>query len=114
MSVGHWRNSYRPVKFFFMDAPFGVIIVLSVVHIRYYTIALDILVILLAFYLRRLGVGIPTALRAARATLAGDVRPAMPFRKTRRKVDYEHRRLAWQPEVDTSPVDLNPVEKDAS
>lgn len=112
MSVGHWRNSYKPVKFFFMDVPFGVILVLSLMHIRVWTIALDVLVLCLGVYMRHIGLGLPAALRAFRAWFAGSYRPALPYRKIRRLVDFEHRRLAWQPEKEKGVVTLQPIKKD--
>ena len=45
MSVAHWRNSYKPVKFFFMDVRVGVVVVLTLLHLAWYTILLDIVVI---------------------------------------------------------------------
>lgn len=114
MSVGHWRNSYKPVKFFFMDWPFGVILVCSLLHIRPWTVMLDVLVICLGIYMRHIGLGLWPAIRAARAWLAGSVRPSMPYRKRRRLVDFEYRRLPWQEEKQKGVVVLQPVKKDSA
>ncbi|NTF16809.1 hypothetical protein G6L37_00020 [Agrobacterium rubi] len=112
MSVGHWRNSYRPVKFFFLDWPIGVIVVMSVLHIRPWTLAIDAVAICLGLYMRHIGLGLPAAIRATRAWFAGSYRPALPYWKVRRLVDFEHRRLAWQPTKEKGAVELNPVKAD--
>lgn len=113
MSVAHWRNSYKPVKFFFMDVRVGVIVVLTLLHLSWWTIALDLCVIALGYYIERIGLGFPAACRAVRCALAGNYRPALPNRKARRKVDFEHRRLAWQASPDTGVQMLKEVKKDA-
>lgn len=113
MSVGHWRNSYRPVKFFFLDWPIGVILMISLMHVRVWTMTIDVLAICLGLYMRHIGLGLPQAIRATRAWFAGSYRPALPYWKVRRPVDFEHRRLAWQPEVEKGPVALNPVKAES-
>jgi len=112
MSVGHWRNSYRPVKFFFLDWPIGVILMMSLMHVRVWTMTIDVLAICLGLYMRHIGLGLPAAIRAFRAWFAGAYRPALPYSKIRRLVDFEHRRLAWQPEKEKGVVALNPVKID--
>lgn len=112
MAVGHWRNTYKPVKFFFMDVRVGVVIALSLIHLKYWTIGLDLAVIALGYYIERSGLGFMAAVRAVRSWLAGTYRPAGPPRKVRHAVDYEHRRLAWQPRRDKGVAVLNEVKQD--
>lgn len=112
MAVGHWRNTYKPVKFFFMDVRVGVVIALTMIHIKFWTLALDVVVIALGYYIERSGLGFNSALRAVRCWLAGDYRPALSPRKVRRAVDYDHRRLAWQPRKDKGVAHLNAVKPD--
>jgi intracellular multiplication protein IcmT len=113
MSVAHWRNSYKPVKFFFMDVRVGVVVVLTLLHVAWWTILLDLVVIGVGYYIERIGLGFPSACRAVRAWFAGSYRPALPYWKIRRKVDYEHRRLAWQPAREGGVQTLKEVRKDA-
>lgn len=93
--MAHWRNTYKPARFFFLDVRVGVVILASLIHVRLWTITLDLIVVLLAWYVERIGLGFMGAMRAAREWLAGPVRPALAAHKVRRKVDYGRRRMAW-------------------
>jgi intracellular multiplication protein IcmT len=114
--MAHFRNTYKPARFFFMDVRVGVIVLASMMHIRFYTISLDFITIVLAWYVERLGMTIPGAVRALRAWVAGPYRPAQNAHKVRRKVDYEYERLDWQQKRITGEIQLQEViiEKDAS
>ncbi|MCZ7862738.1 IcmT/TraK family protein [Agrobacterium salinitolerans] len=110
--MAHYRDTYKPARFLFLDVRVGVIIFASLLHIRYWTIGLDILVILLALYVERIGLGFVGSMRAARAYLSGSYRPALRNQKIRRKVDYERRRMAWERPINRDPVLLDEVKRD--
>lgn len=107
--MAHWRNTYRPARFFFLDVRVGVVIVLSLIHIRFWTMTLDVVVIALGWWVERIGLGFMGALRAAREWAAGRVRPALPPHKVRRKVDFQHRPMAWEKPRETGDNVLQPV-----
>lgn len=86
----HWRNTWRPARFFFLDAKAGVVLLLALLHIRPWTIALAAGIVSLFWWPERKGLGFPEALKAARAWLAGRDRPPVKRVKLRRRVDYEH------------------------
>ncbi|MDW9481882.1 acetyltransferase [Sinorhizobium meliloti] len=110
--MAHYRNTYRPARFLFLDVRVGVIIFASLLHIRYWTIGLDILVILLALYVERIGLGFVGSLRAVRGYFSGSYRPALRVQKIRRKVDYERRTMAWEKPSNREPVELDEVKRD--
>lgn len=99
-----------------MDVRVGVIILASMMHVRFYTVSLDIIVIAVAWYVERLGMTIPGAVRSVRAWAAGPYRPAQNGHKIRRKADFEYDRLDWQPARETGVFHLQDLklERDAS
>jgi len=107
--MAHYRDTYRYAKFVFLDYRAGVVILASLLHIRLWTGLLDVVVILLALYVDRIGLGLTGAVRAARSYLAGSYRPALRREKIRRKVDFERRLMAWEKRPDTSPAMLAEV-----
>jgi len=107
--MAHWRNTYRPARFFFLDVRAGVVILLSLIHIRFWTIGLDLVVVALAWWVERIGLGFMGAVRAAREWLAGRIRPALPAHKVRRKVDYGRRTMPWEKPPFHGDVVLQPV-----
>lgn len=110
--MAHYRDTYRTARFLFLDVRVGVIIFASFLHIRPWTMFIDVVVIVLALYVERIGLGFIGALRAVRAWATGPYRPALRNQKIRRKVDYERHLMAWEKELDTSPVALEEVKAD--
>jgi intracellular multiplication protein IcmT len=110
--MAHFRDTYRTARFLFLDVRVGVIIFASLLHIRPWTMTLDVLVILLALYVERIGLGFIGALRAMRMWMTGPYRPALRVQKIRRKVDFERRRMAWEKPQDRSPVFMDEVKAD--
>ena len=107
--MSHWRNTYRPARFFFLDVRVGVVILLSLIHIRFWTLTLDVVVIVLGWWIERIGLGFMGALRAAREWTAGKIRPALPPHKVRRKVDFQRRVMAWDRPPEQGDNVLEPV-----
>lgn len=110
--MSHWRNTYRPARFFFLDVRVGVIILASLIHLRYWTIALDVIAVVLAWWVERIGLGFMGAMRAAREYIAGPHRPALPHHKIRNLVDFTPRKMAWTKTVNQEPVVLEPIKHD--
>jgi intracellular multiplication protein IcmT len=111
--MAHFRNTYKPARFVFVDVRVGVIIFASALHIRPWTVGLDLVVLLLAIYVERIGLGFIGTLRAIRAYFTGSYRPALRIQKIRRKVDYERRNMAWEKTLDRDPIlvdEVQPVE----
>lgn len=107
--MAHYRDTYRNARFLFLDVRVGVIIFASLLHVRFWTIGLDLLVIGLAVYVERIGLGFMGTMRAVRHWAAGNYRPALPRGKIRRSVDYERTSLAWEVRPDATPVELEPI-----
>lgn len=110
--MAHFRDTYRPARFLFLDVRVGVIVLAFFLHIRDWTFGLCILAILLSVYVERIGLGFMGALRALRAYFSGSYRPALRVHKIRRKVDFERRTMAWERELDLGPVELEEVKAD--
>lgn len=106
--MAHWRDTYRPARFFFLDVRAGVLVLLTLVWIRPWTIALAAGAIGLAWYLERLGLNVPGALRAFRSYLAGPIRPALPHYKIREQIDFSRRRMAWEDPAPEGKMALKP------
>ena len=107
--MAHYRDTYRNARFLFLDVRVGVVIFASLLHIRFWTITLDVIVILLALYVDRIGLGLMGAFRAARAYVSGSYRPALRNNKIRRAVDFERRYMSWETKPDTSLVEVAPL-----
>lgn len=112
--MAHFRDTYRHVRFLFLDVRVGVILMASLLHIRTWTLTLDVLVIILAIYVERIGLGFTGTMRAIRAWISGSYRPALRTQKIRRKVDFERHMLAWERTPERTPVMLEPVKRDES
>lgn len=108
--MAHWRNTFRPARFFFLDVRVGVVTLCALLHLRVWTVSIVLLIILLAWWTERIGLSFPSAMRAGRSWLAGTVRPALAPYKVRRKVDYGHRRLPWEKRPEVGTHELTPVE----
>jgi len=109
--MAHWRDTYRPARFFFLDVRAGVVVLLTLLWIRPWTIMLALASVALAFYFERLGLNPPGAWRAFRSYLAGKDRPALPFHKIRRPIDYGRRRMAWEKPAPTGDHYIHPLPK---
>ena len=94
--MNNWRHTFQSVKFFFMDVRFGIVISASFLHIRWWTMVIDLFLIILAWYMERNGLGFMGALRAIRCRLVGRIRPPLPRHKIRTMIDYQRRQFPWE------------------
>jgi intracellular multiplication protein IcmT len=87
--MANWRDTFKPARFFPLDARAGLFVVAMLLHIRPWTITLTIVAIAAFWYLERLGMDFTSALRGMRSWLAGRIRPAQPEYKHRDPVDWD-------------------------
>lgn len=85
-----WRDSYKPARFFTMDARIMFFILPTLLHIRWYTMVPTAVVAVTLWYVEKhLEMHISSALRAARSYLVGHKRPNVSLMKVRYRVDYD-------------------------
>lgn len=87
----HWRNTQKPVRFFFMDARVFAVFLFFLVHARPWTFCLVVFFSVMFWLFERRGLTFPAALRAFRSWILGRHRPANTGRARRRVVDYNGR-----------------------
>lgn len=91
--MSHWRYTFKPARFFMLDARVSVAILIFILHIRLWTFLVVLGVIAIFYWVERFGYDFPSAIRAARLYFAGRIRPPLPAMKTRDAVDYDRRPL---------------------
>jgi len=83
-----WRETHKPGKFLIFEGRVVVVLLLTVMHIRPWTIALSILVMGVLYYFSRKGVSADSILRYLRARLVGRRRSARGLHNERVPVDF--------------------------
>ncbi len=91
--MGHWRNTFKHPRFFFLDARVAVFLLGFLLHIRLWTLILLLIVFGIFYWVERLGYDFPSALRALRLKLSGNERPPLTEGKIRHPVDFDRRPL---------------------
>ena len=86
--MAHWRNTFKPARFFIIDARASFFLLLFLVHIRPWTFVLLVSVFSALYFVERLGYDFQAALRAIRVYFAGNIRPANSRNKQRFPVDF--------------------------
>ncbi|MBV6632825.1 MAG: IcmT/TraK family protein [Alphaproteobacteria bacterium] len=86
--MAHWRDTMRPMRFFGIDARATIPLLLFIMHAETWTFMLAVGTATLFTFLERKGLTVPAAIRAGRAWIAGEVRPAVPWWERRHHVDY--------------------------
>lgn len=89
--MAHWRDTYKPARFFMLDARAGVPLIFCALHLQYWTIGIATIVVLLFWFLERRGLSFSSAFRMFRSEMAGVHRPAKTAHKIRGHVDYARR-----------------------
>lgn len=84
----HWRNTQRPARFFSLDARVAIFVFIFMIHISWWTAALVVVMMITFAVLERMGLTFSSALRAARRSLLGRIRPANHRRAARVWVDF--------------------------
>ena len=101
--MAQWRETYKPARFFMLDARAGVPLLATLLHFRPWTLGISLAVVVVFWLLERRGLSVPSALRALRAWAIGDARPRLPAHKLRGRIDYE-RRFDENSERITAPI----------
>lgn len=83
----HWRNSQKPIRFFFLDARSFLGFLFFLVHARPWTFVLAIITLFFFWVLERKGLTFGSSLRAFRSWLLGATRPSNSRRARRRMID---------------------------
>lgn len=83
-----WRETHRQPRFLMFDGRIVVLILLTVMHIRVWTIALTFFAIAVLWFFDRKGVSADSILRFLRATLVGRRRTARGPEAERAAVDF--------------------------
>lgn len=89
--MAHWRETYKPARFFILDARAGVPILFTLLHVRIWTVVLTFLIVIMFVVLERRGLSVPSAIRAFRAWVIGDDRPPKGAHKIRSMIDHSRR-----------------------
>ncbi len=74
-----------------LDARAAIPVLVSLLHVAWWTVVPALLVIAIFFWLERIGLDFLSAMRALRANFAGKHRPALSGAKTRKPIDYDRR-----------------------
>lgn len=85
----HWRNTQKPVRFFFLDARAFIGFLVCLVHARIWTLMLALALAAVFWVFERMGLTFASAVRAIRVWFVGSVRPANSRRAFRRWTDYQ-------------------------
>jgi len=89
--MAQFRDTYRPARFFFLDARAGALIIGCLLHVRMWTVIATALALIVFYLMERKGLSIPAAARAVRVYFTGDLRPGRQFTKRRAMIDYDRR-----------------------
>lgn len=85
----NWRDTYRPARLFKIDARIILMIIPTLVHLRWYTLLPTVVAAIILFYFeKKREMLVPGAIRMVRHWIAGDVRPAKPRLKYRTRIDH--------------------------
>ena len=84
----HWRETMRPARFLIFDARAAWALLLFIVHIEWWTLFIAITVMSTLLLFERKGLTVAAAMLAIRAWFAGRLRPATPWWKRRKLIDY--------------------------
>lgn len=84
----HWRNSMKPVRFFFMDARAAWPVLFMLLHLRWYTMVMTVITSMIFYLLEQRGLSFVAALRAFRVWLVTRKRPNIRHSNRHRMVDF--------------------------
>src|SRR3546814_9147184 len=91
--MAHWRDTYRTPRLFMIDARAAIPLLASALHVAWWTVLPAVMTLVLFFWLERIGLSLPSALRALRATFAGNERPALSKNRLHQSIDYDRREI---------------------
>ena len=83
----HWRNTQKPVRFFFLDARAFIGVLFLLIHFRIWVLCLCLIMMAFFWAFERHGLMFGPALRSLRSWFTGRWRPANARRAARRLQD---------------------------
>jgi hypothetical protein len=83
-----WRETHKPVRFLIFDGRIVAILLLTVMHPRWWTLFLAIVTIGVLTFFDRKGIGADSILRAIRSAIVGRKRSARGLADERSAVDF--------------------------
>lgn len=83
----HWRNTQKPVRFFFLDARAFIGVLIFLMHARLWVFCFAMISIVIFWAFERHGLMFGSALRAIRSWFVGRWRPANSRRGARYMID---------------------------
>ena len=87
--MSHWRNTFKPARFFMIDARASFFVLLFLLHMRVWTMIALFIVFGILLFVERMGYDFASALRALRSSMAGNLRNNKPRNKESFPVDYD-------------------------
>ena len=91
------RNTYENPKVFGLDARILVLVLVCLLHFRWYTVGPTFLVgFLLWWFEIRLSMGVASSMRWIRSWMAGPHRPARSPSRRMKMVDYQRLGVYWR------------------
>ena len=91
--MAHWRYTFKPARFFMLDARASVALLAFLLHIRVWTFLIAVTIFIALYVMERRGLDFPSALRAIRLFFCGNNRPPCPENKLNAPIDYDRRPL---------------------
>lgn len=90
--MANWRDTYRPARFVVLDGRIALVLLPTLMHFRWYTVALTAAVAAFLYYFeRRREMDVASSLRWIRSKLCGRIRYPRAMHKIRRPIDYDRR-----------------------
>ena len=84
----NWRDTMKPVRFAMLDARAGLILLLTLLHLRPWTLITAITTTLIFHICEKYGLTFYAALRALRRLFVGPMRPRIIWTQNTKMIDY--------------------------
>lgn len=84
----YWRETHKQPRFFIFDGRLVFLILLVIMHLRFWTVFLAIATMIILFFFERKGVSADSILRFLRARIVGQRRTARGVAAERHPVDF--------------------------
>ena len=84
----YWRETHKQPRFLIFDGRMIVLLLIVILHIRLWTVALAVIMMMVLAFFDRKGVPADSILRFLRASIVGRKRSARGFLAARQAVDF--------------------------